>query len=332
MSSPEAAGSPGKTRTWWHPLLVTVLEHDLLPAFEVRDEVSVGTLPLRADIVLVRRGEAETPDRARRSFRALAERLNHWTLIEFKSPVDSLERGDLARLIGISCLFIAQQPEVIAASEMSLVILAPSVTKAFQAEVQQFGLRLLEDEPGIWRIEGGLFTTWLLELDRLAPADEPALAIFSSVFLRDRQLIMDMVRDPDTQPMMRYVFQQIRQFQQRGEAFMIQHTHTAEMDQEYAAFMEAFMQSLTPEHLAALPADAAFKEAFVQSLTPEDLVALSPEERLAGLSPEERLAGLSPEARVSGLSPHDLLHALTPEKRKWLIDLLRQTGDVGANE
>ena len=94
-----------------------------------------------------------------------------------------------------------------------------------------------------------------------------------------------MVRNPETQPVLRYVYQQIRQFQQLGEAFMVQHTHTAEMDQEYAAFIEAFVQSLTPEHLATL----------------------SPEDRLAGLSPEDRIAGLSPEDRLAGLSPEERL-------------------------
>jgi hypothetical protein len=93
MATPNQPGSPGKARTWWHPLLVRLLDHVLSPAFEVRDEVNVGTLPLRADIVLIRRGESEVPDTARKSFRALSERLNRWTLIEFKSPVDALERG-----------------------------------------------------------------------------------------------------------------------------------------------------------------------------------------------------------------------------------------------
>jgi hypothetical protein len=259
----------------------------------------------------VRRGEAEIPERARKSFRALAERLNRWTLIEFKSPVDALARGDLDRLLGVCHLFRAQQPEAIAASEISLVILAPSLTKPFHAEVNQLGLSLVEDEPGVSRIEGGLFMIWLLETDRLAPSDDPALAIFSSVFPGNRELIMEMTRDPDTRAVMLYVFQQIRQFQRSGEDFMIQHTHTAEMDQEYAALMEAFVQSLTPEDLAGLsPEDR------LAGLSPEDrLAGLSPKDRLAGLSPKDRLAGLSPEDRLAGLSPEDRLAGLSSEDR-----------------
>ena len=89
--------------------------------------------------MLVRRGEAEIPDSARRSFRLLAERLNRWTLIEFKSPVDTLGRGDLGRLLGISHLFEAQQPENIPASEMSRVILAPSLSSPFATDARHLG-------------------------------------------------------------------------------------------------------------------------------------------------------------------------------------------------
>jgi hypothetical protein len=311
MPNRDETGSPGKTRTWWHPLLVGLLKHELSPVFEVRDEVRVGTLPLQADIVLVRRGAAAIPDSARRSFGALAERLNRWTLIEFKSPVDSLERGDLGRLFGVAHLFIAQQAEEISASDVSLVILAPSSTKPFEAEVQQLGLRWTRDEPGVLRIEGHVFTTWLLESDEFTSLEEPGLTVFSRGFLSDRQLIMEMVRNPDTQPVLRYVFQQIRQFQQSGDAFMIQHTHTAAMDQEHAAFMEALLQSLTPEDLAALSSDT--REALLHLLTPEDLAALSTDTR---------------KALLQSVTPEDLLDALAPDDRLRLFERLCAEGFV----
>jgi hypothetical protein len=46
---------PGKTRTWWHPLLVRLLDFELAAAYKVQEEVLVGKLPLRVDIVLIRR-------------------------------------------------------------------------------------------------------------------------------------------------------------------------------------------------------------------------------------------------------------------------------------
>jgi hypothetical protein len=47
----ERADRPGKTRTWWHPLLARLLDHELATAYAVRDEVLVGKVPLRVDIL-----------------------------------------------------------------------------------------------------------------------------------------------------------------------------------------------------------------------------------------------------------------------------------------
>ena len=57
--SPEQVGGPGKRRTWWHPLLVRLLNHLMATAYEVRDEVLVGRMPLRVDIVLIRREQGQ---------------------------------------------------------------------------------------------------------------------------------------------------------------------------------------------------------------------------------------------------------------------------------
>jgi hypothetical protein len=46
-ASPDLANRPGKLRTWWHPLLVRLLNHLMATAYEVLDEVLVGRMPLR---------------------------------------------------------------------------------------------------------------------------------------------------------------------------------------------------------------------------------------------------------------------------------------------
>jgi len=50
--SSERSGQPGTTRTWWHPLLARLLDHVLATAYRVLEEVLVGKLPLRLDILL----------------------------------------------------------------------------------------------------------------------------------------------------------------------------------------------------------------------------------------------------------------------------------------
>jgi len=61
-ASPERSDQPGKTRTWWHPLLVRMLAFALDSAFEVEQEVSVGKLPLQVDILLIRREGGQLAD------------------------------------------------------------------------------------------------------------------------------------------------------------------------------------------------------------------------------------------------------------------------------
>jgi hypothetical protein len=66
-----ASDQPGKTRTWWHPLLVRLLQHELSGAYDVRDEVPVGKVPLRLDVVLIRRGQQQLPADAARKLAVL---------------------------------------------------------------------------------------------------------------------------------------------------------------------------------------------------------------------------------------------------------------------
>lgn len=57
--SSERLGQPGTKRTWWHPLLARLLAPVLATAYRVLEEVLVGKLPLRLDILLIRRKARE---------------------------------------------------------------------------------------------------------------------------------------------------------------------------------------------------------------------------------------------------------------------------------
>jgi hypothetical protein len=59
--SDEHRDEPGKTRTWWHPLFARLLDHASGTAYQVLEEVSVGRLPLRVDILLIRRVAGPLP-------------------------------------------------------------------------------------------------------------------------------------------------------------------------------------------------------------------------------------------------------------------------------
>jgi len=172
---------PGKRRTWWHPLLARLFKWLLSDSCEVRTEVNVGRLPLRLDIVLIRRLDKEIPDHARQALAAICRRLNAYTLIEFKSPVDALERGDWNKVNAYAHLFVAQAGESIHLKNLSLMFLAPALTRSFQEELALSDLFMEEEEPGIHRIDGGQYSAFVIETERMVDMDEPALTLFSRV-------------------------------------------------------------------------------------------------------------------------------------------------------
>ena len=84
----DRADRPGKIRTWWHPLLTRLLAHVLASAYTVQDEVLVGKMPLRIDLLLIRREAGQLSEASRQNLSALTPLLNRWTLIELKGPTD----------------------------------------------------------------------------------------------------------------------------------------------------------------------------------------------------------------------------------------------------
>ena len=133
---PDPSERPGKTRTWWHPLLARLLDHELATAYTVWEEVLVGKLPLRVDILLIRREEGQLSESHLRELSVLVPLLNRFTLIEFKGPTDKLEPGDLAQLVGCSFLWHSQQAERVPQADVSLIVLAPSVNEAVRDELR----------------------------------------------------------------------------------------------------------------------------------------------------------------------------------------------------
>ncbi len=108
--NPDGSERPGKTRTMWHPLFVQMLTHALSDAFTVVGEVHVGKMPLQVDILLIRRESGQLSEAGRREIAALVPLLNRFTLMEFKGPTDSLERGDFAHLIGCAFCGLVNKP------------------------------------------------------------------------------------------------------------------------------------------------------------------------------------------------------------------------------
>jgi hypothetical protein len=290
----------------------------------VQDEVPVGKLPWRVDILLIRREAGQLSEANQRDASALVALLNRFTLVEFKAPTDSLETGDLAQLFGCAFLWHSQQAERVAIEDVSLIVLAPRVNEALKSELLCLGCELREEQPGAHRAVAAPFATWLLETDIMAQRGVPILSLVSRVFLHEHQRIMRELSRSGHSPLLHYALQQMQQFRRLGEDFAMQHADSeflVQLEEELqTALLESLplekrLQGLSPEELAALvQLEDKLQAALLESLPLE--------KRLRGLTPEDRVQGLSPEDRVRGLSAEELVTCLSEEQAARLRQLL----------
>ncbi len=291
-TEPQSSGTPGKIRTWWHPLLANLLRWQLGEHYHLQEEVPVGQKPLQIDILLLHREKGELPASARQILAGLAEHFSEYTLLEFKSPSDTLRAGDFQTFLAYALLYRAQNHPLLDPARMHLLVLAPRLTQPYRDELQALAVTAQQQEPGIWRLQGGLVLhpTWVLETETLAGLNHPLLTLISPPFLKNPVSAYELLCQGGYDNMVVYLSQQIQQFRLRGKEFAMQHLGA---EDELAKVLR------------------------------EILVTLPPEERLEGLSPKQRLEGLSPEQRLEGLSPEDLLRGLSPEDRERLRHLLQ---------
>ncbi|NLX95381.1 MAG: hypothetical protein GXY83_04325 [Rhodopirellula sp.] len=303
MSDPDAsnAGSsrdqPGKTRTWWHPLLARLLDHVLATAYTVLEEVPVGKLPLRVDILLIRREAGNLSEAGRRDLGVLLPLLNRFTLIQFKGPTDALAQGDLSQLLGCAFLWRGQQVELVPQQDISLIVLAPTVTRPIRSELQSLGGKMSEHERGVFRLAGLPCTTWLVETDVMAERGEAVLSLVSHVFLRDRERIIEQLTGTGHEALLVYMLQQVQQFRSLGEDFAMQHRDTQYLGEVEEELLATVLGGVEDELLTSV------------------LERLPAEKRIRGLPPEEVLRSLTPEQLAAGLSEEQVTRLLELRKR-----------------
>jgi hypothetical protein len=260
----EPEGKPGKIRTWWHPLLASLLRWQLGSHYHLHEEVPVGQKPLQIDILLLQKEQGELPASARQVLAGLAEHLGAYTLLEFKSPSDTLRAGDFQTFLAYALLYRAQNQPLLGPEQLHLVVLAPRLTRPYRQELEALAVTAEQQEPGIWRLQGGLVLhpTWVLETEVLAGLSHPLLTLVSPPFLENPVSAYELLQQGGYTNLVVYLAQQIQQFRLRGEEFAMQHLGT---------------------------------EDELKHVLREILATLSPEERLEGLSEEERLKGLTAE-------------------------------------
>lgn len=268
-----ARRAPGKTRTWWHPLLAALLRWQLGEHYQLQEEVPVGLKPLQIDILLLHREKGELSEEARKILAGLVERFSEYTLLEFKSPSDTLRAGDFQTFLGYALLYRAQQMPLLAPTRMHLLVLAPRLSRPYREELETLGVEARQEQPGIWRLRGGVAVhpMWLLETEVLTGLAHPLVTLFSPRLLQDRHAIYEQLRQGGYGTMVVYLARQVQQFKQQGKEFAMQHLDTEE---EMKAVMRDIWDSMTlEERLEVTPFEQIF-----QKLPPEEVVKqLSPQ-------------------------------------------------------
>jgi hypothetical protein len=317
--------TPGKARTWWHPLLVRLLDYALKSAYKVEEEVSVGKLPLHVDILLLRREGGQLSEPRSRDLSILLPLLRRFTLIEFKSPTDTVQRGDLSKLIGCAFLWHSQQSPLVSHQDVALMVLAPSMTGPFREELDALGFQISDGEPGVYRITGATFSAWFVETDVMAERGQPILSLVSRVFLNDRRSIIEKLAlgGEGALANYRYMVQQIKQFRSEEDVAM---------QQAISENLTQFEDDLVNKMLEELPAERRLRgvaaEDRVRGLSSEQILAALGDENdlvnkmLEELPAERRLRGVAAEERVRGLSSEQILAALSDEDVAKLRELL----------
>src|SRR6516164_8065372 len=105
---PQPPARPGKTRTWWHPLLASLLRWQLGSHYHLQEEVPVGQKPLQIDLLLLQKEQGDLPASARMILAGLVEYLGPLTMLEFKGPSDNLRAGDFQIFLAYALLYRAQ--------------------------------------------------------------------------------------------------------------------------------------------------------------------------------------------------------------------------------
>jgi hypothetical protein len=279
-------------RTAWHCLFTVHLRRFAAPDFEVRDEVPLSAEPPRMDYLLLRRTRAvpaDASDAAGSTLRALWPRLGMATVVELKTTTRPYRADDLDRLWGYVHLFRTDRdnrPPL--RGDLRAVLIVPARTPALLGDVDEMGLGWEDLGGGYWQLHRGLFTMYVVEIDRVCEQeDDDFLRVFSHQpqrTLEGRQFWAELV----------------------GSLEVGMSLHEME---DYDDVIRRLLSTLTPEQrMAGIP-----PEQRIEGLSPEQLLArVPPEQRFAGLPPEQRLADLDVEQAILAL-PDAALRGLSDE-------------------
>ncbi|MEW6617913.1 MAG: hypothetical protein AB1422_00950 [bacterium] len=160
----------------WHPYFSNVLKHLLEPkGFTVETEVEVGKMPLRIDIVVIKKGK----DADVKSLPFVFQSFTDYNVIEYKSPGDRFTRNDFDRLFAYVLLFKIKK-NIEWRRQINVYALLSGGIKGIEDYIRGNGHKLAKIKEGLYFADFG-FNFYLIQLDRLEVTPENyGLILFTS--------------------------------------------------------------------------------------------------------------------------------------------------------
>lgn len=258
---------------------------EILTDFILPDE------PERADLLLIRRGDARADTEAR-TLRGLWQFVTRVALVEFKPPNRPAQAGDLAKLLGHgAALHHLRWREIGAFQDLLLCLVVTTVTAALRQEIEELrstGATLSLPAPGYTLADTRPYRILIVDLSVVVQAEDDE---WMSIFVPSAPLSEDA---------------------RRWATERMPSPHTPE-DEKLEGHDEVLARLLR-----ATPPEDILRAAGVDRL----LGSLSPEQRLADLSPEQRLLAMP----VSALRvlPEEYLRTLPDEVRAAIRERITQ--------
>jgi len=177
------------TRDLWHLGFARLIRERAPPGFLVHTEVPLSDQPQRADVLLIRREDQPRSDGEGQVLRFLWIHLSKDTLLEFKSPTRGFRRSDLMRLVSYGSQYhVLEHERLLSPSDLTLVLVVPARSAALDDEIARMGFRLTLLGGGYGRIDGGVYTIFLVITDDVSDEErDDFLRIFSHKDCRTRE-------------------------------------------------------------------------------------------------------------------------------------------------
>ena len=259
------------TYTAWHYFLAEVMQHLFDDRYlEVHPFEKLGTLPLEADIILLRQHSDVDLAALHPEFDFLLRHLGSYTVVEYKSPYDRLTPEDLDTVRAYAML-CKRKFGLARDQEVRIALLYSRTEKGFFRKCRENGLTFRSMEPGIRCCQLGDLVLLAMDLVRLGERRPAGLINLFS--LRHRDFVISQAVTPKLLDVVKYVYENI--------------------------FKRDAMKHSEVRNLPEFTQD-------MYEIRRRLLKGYTTEERLAGLAPEDIVRHLTPEEIVHHLAQAEL--------------------------